>query len=116
MTGTSTRRSSRTQERAAARAGMSVRTLRRYERRGQLPSQLQQPRTYRTRSNPFADDWSWIVSQLERDPALQGTTLFRNAAGTWQTRQAQGQDTIPMGCLGNHALSLDDIYQDVLPV
>jgi hypothetical protein len=34
----------RTQEQAAARAGMSVRTLRRYERRGRLPSQFQQPR------------------------------------------------------------------------
>ena len=32
----------RTQEQAAARAGMSVRTLRRYERRGKLPSQFQQ--------------------------------------------------------------------------
>jgi len=66
----------RSQEQAAARAGMSVRTLRRYERRGQLPSQVQQPRAYRTRPNPFADDWPWITSQLERDPALQGTTLF----------------------------------------
>src|SRR6266516_3538185 len=33
----------RTQEQAAARAGMSVRTLRRYERRGKLPSQFQEP-------------------------------------------------------------------------
>ncbi len=66
----------RTQEQAAARAGMSLRTLRRYERRGKLPSQLQPPRTYRTRPNPFTDDWPWIVSQLERDPALQGTTVF----------------------------------------
>src|SRR6266542_1585593 len=66
----------RTQEQAAARAGMSVRTLRRYERRGKLPSQFQQPRTYRTRPSPFAEDWPWIASQLERDPALQGTTLF----------------------------------------
>jgi transcriptional regulator with XRE-family HTH domain len=66
----------RTQEQAAARAGMSVRTLRRYERRGKLPSQLQQPRTYRTRPSPFEADWPWITAQLERDPALQGTTLF----------------------------------------
>ena len=66
----------RTQEQAAARAGMSLRTLRRYERRGKLPSQLQPPRTYRRRPNPFTDDWPWIVSQLERDPALQGTTVF----------------------------------------
>ena len=66
----------RTQEQAAARAGMSVRTVRTYERRGKLPSQLQQPRTYRSRPDPFAEDWPWVVAQLERDPALQGQTLF----------------------------------------
>src|SRR5262245_2235239 len=66
----------RTQEQAAARAGMSVRTIRRYERRGELPSQLKQPRTYRTRANPFEEEWPWIVSQLEADSALQATTLF----------------------------------------
>ena len=33
----------KTQEQAAARAGMSVRTARQYERRGRLPSQLKQP-------------------------------------------------------------------------
>jgi transcriptional regulator with XRE-family HTH domain len=66
----------KTQEQAAARAGMSVRTVRKYERVGKLPSELQAPRTYRTRPNPFAEDWSWISAQLERDSALQGTTLF----------------------------------------
>jgi len=66
----------RTQEHAAARTGMSVRTVGTYERLGQLPSQRKQPRTYRTRPNPFEDDWPWVVSQLERDDALQATTLF----------------------------------------
>ena len=66
----------RTQEQAAARAGMSVRTAGTYERRGRLPSQLTQPRSYRTRANPFAADWPWITGQLERDAALQATTLF----------------------------------------
>ncbi len=66
----------RTQEQAAARAGMSVRTARTYERLGQLPSQLKQPRRYRTRPDPFEADWPWVVSQLERDDALQATTLF----------------------------------------
>src|SRR3981081_603510 len=45
----------RSQEQAAARAGMSVRTLRGYERRGKLPSQFQEPRTYLTRPSPFAE-------------------------------------------------------------
>lgn len=81
----------RTQEQAAARAGMSVRTLRRYERRGKLPTQLQLPRTYRTRSSPFAEDWTWIVEQLERDPALQGTTLFGLLNERWPGRYQEGQ-------------------------
>jgi hypothetical protein len=65
-----------TQKVAAARAGMSERTARRYEKAGKLPSQLKQPRTWRTRENPFEDDWPWVVEQLERDPALQGAMLF----------------------------------------
>src|SRR5438876_7039949 len=70
------RANGRTQEQAAARAGMSVRTARTYERLGQLPSQLKQPRSYRTRPDPFEAAWPWVVSQLERDAALQATTLF----------------------------------------
>jgi transcriptional regulator with XRE-family HTH domain len=66
----------KTQEQAAARAGMSVRTVRKYERQGKLPSALKGPRVYRTRPNPFEEDWPGIVAQLERDPALQATTLF----------------------------------------
>ena len=55
---------------------MSERTARRYERAGKLPSQLKQPRTWRTRENPFEQDWPWVMEQLQRDPALQGATLF----------------------------------------
>jgi transcriptional regulator with XRE-family HTH domain len=66
----------KTQEQAAARAGMSVRTARTYERHGTLPSQLKRPRTYRTRPDPFAEDWPWIEAELTRDSALQATTLF----------------------------------------
>lgn len=70
------RQKGRTQVQAAARAGMSERTARKYEHAGALPSQLKCPRTHRTRSDPFADDWAWIVGQLERDAALQAKTLF----------------------------------------
>jgi transcriptional regulator with XRE-family HTH domain len=81
----------KTQEQAAARAGMSVRTARKYERQGQLPSQLQPPRTYPTRRNPFADDWPWLQAQLERDAALQATTLFallgEQSPGRYQASQ-----------------------------
>lgn len=81
----------RTQEQAAARAGMSVRTLRSYERRGRLPSQLKQPRTYRSRPDPFADDWPWLVKLLEDDPALQGQTLFGLLCERHPGQYQQGQ-------------------------
>src|SRR5436305_6695018 len=70
------RANGKTQEQTAARTGLSVRTIRTYERAGKLPSQLKQPRTYQTRPNPFAEDWPWVVAQLERDPALQVKTLY----------------------------------------
>ncbi len=66
----------RTQAQAAAKAGMSLGTARKYERAARVPSQLKQPRTYRTHPHPFADDWPWVVEQLGRDPALQAKTLF----------------------------------------
>jgi hypothetical protein len=64
------------QEVAAARSAMSVRTLRKYERSGKLPSELKAVRHWRTRTNPFTADWGWIEAELERDGALQAKTLF----------------------------------------
>lgn len=85
------RQKGKTQEQAAARAGMSVRTARKYEHSGKLPSQLKQPRTHITRPNPFADDWVWVVAQLERDGALQANTLFAELCLRSPSRYHQGQ-------------------------
>lgn len=70
------RRKGTPQRIAAARAGMSERTARKYEQAGQLPSELKRPHDWQTRQNPFEEDWPWVVCQLERDPALQASTLF----------------------------------------
>src|SRR5579859_5173116 len=70
------RRKGTAQRLAAARAGMSERTARKYEQAGQLPSHLKRPHTWATRANPFEEHWPWVIAQLERDPALQGSTLF----------------------------------------
>ena len=70
------RRKGTPQRLAAARAGMSERTARKYEQARELPSQLKRVHDWNTRENPFEQDWPWVVSQLERDPALQGSTLF----------------------------------------
>ena len=51
-----------------------------------------------------------IVAQDRREV----TVHFRDESGSWHTRRAQGLDSIPIGCLANHELSLEAIYQDVL--
>ncbi len=70
------RRKGTTQRVAAARAGISERTGRTYERQGKLPSHRKRPHEWSSRPNPFEDDWPWVIAQLKQDPALQGTTLF----------------------------------------
>jgi hypothetical protein len=63
--------------RAAVKADMDRKTARKYIREAKLPSELMQPRTWRTRENPFShDDWTAIASRLEETPELEAKTLF----------------------------------------
>lgn len=67
----------RTQQQAAVRANLrSRRTVSKYERLGQLPSTVTTPRSYRTRSDPFVEDWPELAAMLERAPELEARTLF----------------------------------------
>jgi hypothetical protein len=67
----------RTQQQAAVKANLKSRkTVAKYEQVGQLPSQRKQGRSYRTRSNPFAEDWPQIEQMLERSPELEAKSLF----------------------------------------
>ncbi len=71
------REKERTQEQAAASANLKSRkTVAKYERLGKLPSELRQPRRYRTRLDPFAQDWSIVESMLETTPNLEAKVLF----------------------------------------
>jgi hypothetical protein len=54
---------------------MSENTARRY-RTGLAPSQRKQPRTYRTRPDPFAVVWPQIEALLEEAPGLEAVTIF----------------------------------------
>lgn len=64
----SERRKGSAQHVAAARAGMSERTARKYERVGKLPSELKRPHTWVTRANPFEQDWPWVMEQSNAIP------------------------------------------------
>ena len=67
----------RTQEQAAAKANLlSRKTVSKYEQLDRLPGQLKQPRTYRTREDPFADDWSDVEKMLDQAPELDAAVLF----------------------------------------
>ncbi len=66
-----------TQEQAAASANLKSRkTAAKYEKLGKLPSELKLPRHYRTRADPFAEDWPTVASMLEATPDLEAKTLF----------------------------------------
>lgn len=80
------RKKGSSQEVAAARAGMSVATARKYERAGKLPSQMKKPRVHRTRPDPFEADWPWVQRELERDAALQAKVLFELLCQAVRTR------------------------------
>ena len=72
-----TKRKGHTQEVAAAKAGMSVRTARRVAHATALPSQKPE-RDWRTRTNPFADVWDGeIVPLLRSTPKLKAITLLQ---------------------------------------
>ncbi len=61
---------------AAMRAGMDRKTARGYLDSGKSPSQLKSPRTWRTREDPFAEDWPSLAAMLEAAPELEAQALF----------------------------------------
>jgi len=71
------RNNGKTQEQAAVKANLRARkTIREYEQLGQLPSDLKEPRSYRTGPDPFETDWAEVEKKLEEAPELEAKTLF----------------------------------------
>ncbi|MBI5516893.1 MAG: IS21 family transposase [Deltaproteobacteria bacterium] len=67
-----------TQEAAAAAAGMSVRSARKWQK-GATPSELPRERGWRTRPDPFSEVWDTLLVPLLRDDeaqTLEATTLL----------------------------------------
>ncbi|MFQ5859325.1 MAG: IS21 family transposase [Anaerolineae bacterium] len=83
--------SSRTLTVSAARAGMDVKTGRKYRELGRLPSECRAEHTWRTRSDPFAEVWDEIRELLEVNPGMQGTTILEHLQRRYPGRFADGQ-------------------------
>jgi hypothetical protein len=62
------------------KADMDRKTARKYVAAGQLPSEMKQPRDWRTRPDPFAEHWPEVEARLRATPELEAKTLFRAAA------------------------------------
>jgi hypothetical protein len=71
------RQKGKSQEQAAASANVrSRKTVAKYERLKRLPSELKQPRLYRTRRDPFEEHWPQVEAMLETAPGLEAKALF----------------------------------------
>lgn len=66
-----------TQATAAAAAGMSTNTARKYLKSGILPSQGKAKHTWKTREDPFSEVWEDVQEKLENNHGLEAKTLFK---------------------------------------
>jgi len=76
---------------AGLRAGMSPNTARKYVRAGRLPSELKAPRDWRTRDDPFAEDWAELRARLADAPELEARALFEDLLRRKPDGYAPGQ-------------------------
>jgi hypothetical protein len=76
---------------AALRAGMHRNTARRYLALGKLPSELKVFREWRTREDPFAEDWEEMASRLAEAPELEAKALFEDLVARRPARYTEGQ-------------------------
>lgn len=76
---------------AAAKAGMSEPTARKYRKLGRMPRELRKPHDWRNRPDPFTEVWPEIEAFLERDAGLQAKTVFEELQRRYPDRFPWGQ-------------------------
>jgi hypothetical protein len=76
---------------AAAKAGMGEKAARKYLRSGLLPSQLKEPRDWRTREDAFADVWTEVEVLIKDAPRLEALTVFQDLQRRYPGKFQDGQ-------------------------
>ena len=84
----------KTQEIAASKAGMDVKTARKYLRARRLPSEMKAERHWRTRKDSFAEVWPKIREQLSTNPGLEVKTIFAALQREHLDRFADAEDPV----------------------
>jgi transposase len=75
----------------AVKAGMDVKTARKYLQTRRLPSQMKVPRDWRTRKDPFEDVWSEVEALIKDSPELQALTIFQDLQRRYPGNFQDGQ-------------------------
>ena len=81
----------KTLETAAAKAGMTDKTARKYRRLGKLPSQGVVLHDWKTRADAFASDWPLVEELLQNNAGLEAKTLFEALQREQPGRYQDGQ-------------------------
>ena len=76
---------------AAAKAGMSPPSARKYLRSGELPSARDYRRTHRTRTDAFAQVWDEVVGYLQTNSGLEMKALFTHLQRKYPSQFTSGQ-------------------------
>jgi hypothetical protein len=84
-------RKGRTLQLASAKAGMDVKTGRKYRDLGRFPSECAPERTWRTRSDPFAEVWGEVQELLQVNAGLHARTIFEELQRRYPGRFSDGQ-------------------------
>ncbi|MFO0613416.1 MAG: hypothetical protein U0414_12545 [Polyangiaceae bacterium] len=93
---------------ASMKAGMDRKTARKYVEAGKLPSEMVVERTWRTRPDPFEEDWGEVVALLEATPELEAKTSFEllveRHPGRYDRPRCQDSPR-PLGAVAQHLLA-----------
>ncbi len=76
---------------AASKAGMDPKTALKYRKNGKLPSQVKQDHTWRTRPDPFSEDWEEIKRLVKTNSGLEAKTIFDYLQREHPGRYQEGQ-------------------------
>jgi hypothetical protein len=76
---------------AAMRAGVDRKTARKYVQGGKLPSELVEPRNWRTHEDAFLEHWPELEAMLSESPAFEAKTLFEVLVAKYPGRYEEGQ-------------------------
>ncbi len=79
------------QELVAAKAGMDRKTARDYLADPRLPSERKEDRSWRTRTDPFDEEWEKIREQVATNPGLEAKTIFEALQRRQPGKFADGQ-------------------------